>query len=450
MRGDGSVLVTAVLQKELWWRPRTRARSRLVDPVLLTPSSTSSRGSSRSSPSLHRQPERRVHDARIPSGRSTSTDWAPGRPGVDPRSSSPSTSRARGLNGSCLLGPGVMLVADSFAGLIWRIDLAGSAQARRPGSGWPTTRWRWTPTARSPRRRSRASTVSTTAPRTGYLWYTSTAQKVFMRVAVDPATLDPAGSPSSSPPSTTPTTSAWTRTPGSPTSPVTGRTRSTGSRWSPGTAARSATSPAIRSTTALVGPSGVAWGRGPGDLGRVAYVTTDGGTTAPPDGIVRRAALLRAELSCGRPASANRTRGELMTRHVVTTGQRPARDLCRRARTRCRRAALLRTRRRRATSTDWPRRWSPRATASCAHSPAGSPARRDLCRTSRWRTWPTTLRPSSTAWPRPRGRSRPRVRELRRAGVGDQPSGQGCNRHPRRRLRPHRRPGGQRGSLPGG
>jgi hypothetical protein len=46
----------------------------------------------------------------------------------------------------------------------------------------------------------------------------------------------------------------------------------------------------------LVGPSSAAWGRGPGDHGRVAYVTTDGGTTAPPDGIVRRATLLRTEL----------------------------------------------------------------------------------------------------------------------------------------------------------
>lgn len=46
----------------------------------------------------------------------------------------------------------------------------------------------------------------------------------------------------------------------------------------------------------LVGPSSAAWGRGHGDDGRVAYVTTDGGTTAPPDGIVRPAALLRVEL----------------------------------------------------------------------------------------------------------------------------------------------------------
>ena len=46
----------------------------------------------------------------------------------------------------------------------------------------------------------------------------------------------------------------------------------------------------------LVGPSSAAWGRRPGEQGRVAYVTTDGGTTAPPDGKVRNAALLRVEL----------------------------------------------------------------------------------------------------------------------------------------------------------
>jgi hypothetical protein len=46
----------------------------------------------------------------------------------------------------------------------------------------------------------------------------------------------------------------------------------------------------------LVGPSSAAWRRTPGDRRRVAYVTTDGGTTASPDGIVRKAALLRLEL----------------------------------------------------------------------------------------------------------------------------------------------------------
>jgi hypothetical protein len=48
----------------------------------------------------------------------------------------------------------------------------------------------------------------------------------------------------------------------------------------------------------LVGPSSAAWGRRPGDYGRVAYVTTDGGTTAPPtDGIIPPATVLRVEFS---------------------------------------------------------------------------------------------------------------------------------------------------------
>lgn len=54
----------------------------------------------------------------------------------------------------------------------------------------------------------------------------------------------------------------------------------------------------------LVGPSSAAWGRGPDDGGRVAYMSTDGGTTAPPDGIARKATLLRVEL---RPYAAPAT-----------------------------------------------------------------------------------------------------------------------------------------------
>jgi hypothetical protein len=52
----------------------------------------------------------------------------------------------------------------------------------------------------------------------------------------------------------------------------------------------------------LAGPSSLAWGRSPGDHGRVAYGTTDGGMTAPTDGIIRKSALLRAELH---PAKEN-------------------------------------------------------------------------------------------------------------------------------------------------
>ena len=43
----------------------------------------------------------------------------------------------------------------------------------------------------------------------------------------------------------------------------------------------------------LVGPVQRCLAPRPDDRGRVTYVTTDGGTTAPPDGIVRNAAVLR-------------------------------------------------------------------------------------------------------------------------------------------------------------
>src|SRR5262249_58733164 len=47
----------------------------------------------------------------------------------------------------------------------------------------------------------------------------------------------------------------------------------------------------------LAGPSSAAWGRRPGDHGRIAYITSDRGLVAPPPhGIVRPAKLLRAEL----------------------------------------------------------------------------------------------------------------------------------------------------------
>jgi hypothetical protein len=47
----------------------------------------------------------------------------------------------------------------------------------------------------------------------------------------------------------------------------------------------------------MLGPSSAAWSRAPGEAGRVVYVTTDGGHTAPPpDAVVRNAKVLRMEL----------------------------------------------------------------------------------------------------------------------------------------------------------
>jgi hypothetical protein len=47
----------------------------------------------------------------------------------------------------------------------------------------------------------------------------------------------------------------------------------------------------------LVGPTSLAWRNHNGDHGRVFYVLSDGGTVNSPDGILRKAAVLRGELA---------------------------------------------------------------------------------------------------------------------------------------------------------
>jgi hypothetical protein len=49
-------------------------------------------------------------------------------------------------------------------------------------------------------------------------------------------------------------------------------------------------------TQSVVGdPSSGAWGRGPGEPGKIAYFITDGGTASPPPGGPQPATLVRVE-----------------------------------------------------------------------------------------------------------------------------------------------------------
>ena len=48
-------------------------------------------------------------------------------------------------------------------------------------------------------------------------------------------------------------------------------------------------------TETLIGPSGGAWGRGPGEQGKTAFFIMDGGTASPAPGGPKPAALLRVE-----------------------------------------------------------------------------------------------------------------------------------------------------------
>jgi sugar lactone lactonase YvrE len=134
------------------------------------------------------------------------------------------------------------------------------------------------------------------AARTSYVYYTSTAQKLFMRAPVDAATLDPAGEPELVTGGTMPDDFCIDE--------ATGAAYVTTHRQN--TIDRVSLDPEDDQTRhvvvgepfdeQLIGPTSVAWGRAPGDYGRIAYVTTDGGLMAPPPNGARPSKLVRLEL----------------------------------------------------------------------------------------------------------------------------------------------------------
>lgn len=295
VRRDGSILVTAVLQKELWCVPGP-VPDASVPPVLVHTFKHPITGIAEVEPDIfivcltEAYTSHESHLVRI-----DFTQWTLGDP-VQPKTVFTFDDRVRGLNGSCLLGPGVLLVADCFGGFIWRIDLtdhAFSAEARvwlahdtmadDPDSGLP------------PPPQPGVNGVRFGA-RTGHLYYTSTAQKVFMRVAVDPGTLDPAGAPEFV--AAIDNADDFCLDEDAGFAYVTRHRANTVDRVPlvprHGSEVRHLAGHPLDER--LIGPSSAVWRRGAGDYGRVAYVTTDGGSTAPPDGLVRKAAVLRMDL----------------------------------------------------------------------------------------------------------------------------------------------------------
>ncbi|MGD0064764.1 MAG: hypothetical protein ABSB76_15120 [Streptosporangiaceae bacterium] len=295
VRADGSVLITAVLQKELWCVPGPEP-SAAVSPVLVHTFDHLVMGITEAEPDVFivcLSDGYTTHESHLV--RVDFNGWAAGSP-VSPEIIYTFDDRVRALNGSCLLGPGVMAIADCFAGLIWRVDLTDGASSARARVWLAHDTMAWDPDSGvAPPPQPGVNGVRYGA-KTGFLYYTSTAQKVFMRVPVDPATLDPAGDAQF--------VAAIDLTDDFCLDEDAGFAYVTRHRGN--TLDRVPLEPRHGSEVrhiagdpfdeVLVGPSSAAWGRRPGDHGRVAYVTTDGGTTAPPDGIVRNAALLRAEL----------------------------------------------------------------------------------------------------------------------------------------------------------
>ena len=293
VRTDGSVLVTAMNKKELWCVPAP-GEDLPVKPFLMHTFGMMTMFVVETDLDVFLIGTADVyasHEAQL--YRIDLRGWVPGRE-IEPELVLEFPEPKAGLNGGCLIAPDVLL-AGGAASLIWRVDLpkdGRQASARiwlqhdtmknRPGEMKPEQ-----PGVNGLRY----------ASRTHHIYYTSTSQQLMMRVKVDPETLEPADLPEFIAGGrewddfildedagvayvTTHRENTIDRVRLQPDGNREGQVVAAGNPF----------------TDVLVGPSSGAWRRHPGDYGRTAYFTTDGGTAqAPSDGKIRPAKLLRVD-----------------------------------------------------------------------------------------------------------------------------------------------------------
>ncbi len=294
VRSDNSVLVTAMNNKELWYVPPQDDDAEMT-PVRLFTFDQPTTGIAEIEPNvflilcgnLYTTHESFAHVLDL-------RQWQPGAP-VAPTLLCQFPKEARGLNGCCLMAPGVVLVADCFASLIWRVDLAadGAEPSIRvwlkhdsmgyfPGKMKPEQ-----PGVNGVRYASKAN----------YLYYTATAKKLFMRVKVDDQTLEPAGEPEL-------VVSGrmgddFCLDEDAEVIYLTTHRQNTIDVVSMDPGLNSGFTQSVAGdpfTEQLIGPSSGAWRRGSGDYGRVAYFIMDGGTASPPPSGPKPAQLIKVEL----------------------------------------------------------------------------------------------------------------------------------------------------------
>ena len=116
VRRDGSILLTAGLQQELWYIPPVDRRGR-AEPMLVHTFDQPTSGLVETQPdvfhlSISDGPAHECFLCRL-----DLQHWTPGEP-IRAETVLRFGERAGGLAGSCLLAPGVILLADSLAGLI--------------------------------------------------------------------------------------------------------------------------------------------------------------------------------------------------------------------------------------------------------------------------------------------------------------------------------------------
>jgi len=290
VRRDGSILVTVLFARELWCIPSFREAS-MQKPARVHAFELGAMSVVETEPDIFHVTTTSIGRGNL--HRLDMRGWSPGKSMdaelvVDFRD-------CGWLNGSCLIAPKVLLIADSFTSSIWRVDLAADGRSGKARRWLQHESMAHEPKGPMPDQPGVNGVQF--ASKTGHLYYTSTAKQLFMRVAVDSRTHDPAGEPE-----LVTRRMMWDDF---CIDEAGGFAYATTHRQN--TLERIALMPGENFgktrcvvgepfTEMLLGPTSAAWGRAPGDYGRVAYVASDGGIKAPmPDGVVRPAKVVRVE-----------------------------------------------------------------------------------------------------------------------------------------------------------
>jgi hypothetical protein len=297
VRSDNSVLVTALNHNELWYVPPS-AHGAEVQPLLLFTFPHLAMGIVEVEPDVFYITVSEIYTwSASYLYRLDLNGWTPGEP-VEPTPVLRFPDLARGLNGSCLIAPGLLLLADCFSSLIWRVDL--NLHTRQPKANiWLRHEsMGYFPGQMKPEQPGINGVQY--SPKLGYLYYTATARQLFMRVKVDPNTYDPAGEPELVGEGRMFDDFCLDQDAGY--AYLTTHRQNTIDRLSLEPTENDPRTISIAGdpfTPALIGPSAGHWGRGHGEYGRIGFFTTDGGTASPPAGGAQSAKLVRVELLPG-------------------------------------------------------------------------------------------------------------------------------------------------------
>lgn len=118
--------------------------------------------------------------------------WKPGQ-AVHPEPVLRFPEPVRGLNGSCVVAPGIILLADSWAGLIWRVDLYVADGKPKPSVWLEHDSMGYLAKLYYERIQLPGINGIQYSPKRGYLYYSASAKQLFMRVKIDPISFNPVG-----------------------------------------------------------------------------------------------------------------------------------------------------------------------------------------------------------------------------------------------------------------